>query len=1146
MKQFQRLLCAFLTVIMLLGLVPGALRTEAVAEDGLCAVHHPRHDADCGYAEGAAAGECSHSVCDETCLTQETVLCVFEHVDCGCTETETCGHVCTVESGCVTMQCSHVHDDLCGYTEPVEAAACAFAGVSCQQCALEQTPAPAAESVTVPMIAKIGGSDGRVNILDSMIQDGNSTGPWLTLHAGMDSEEAFTGFVSSDTDVVEIETNPYYPSIRFICKNQGTAIITHTEGDITYTFSVTVTEPEPPRLQARVDDQGPPVGGKWQLAPGSVCQVKFYLGTNRQTMVDVEGGPYTSLTTVQVENNDGVIELVPAENRFYTIRALKNGSATLVYAEGENRYTLDVFVQEPEFRMIPVQPEGTPNWIDVTGLKAGQSMNLRCVLAELYGPPVSGALMGLTSSDEDIFTLSLSNEQTGVYTLTAVGAGVAEILWQDGEKVYSCEVIVMERNFKVDGMVYFPAVDYSSKKTFPNTVINLEPGNIFGKEFYYSEPSEAMLLAEGELELTPLTIDDVTWSGPILVEQFDNDSNLYITALEQGTGYLEVTSGGITHSFVVNVGRSRPDTEVQEGGYMWLNNDVVVGFGNPGIVSDGDNNAEPGVLKMRAQINSGFGSNTPDDYQYREPMCFAAMDKTNGVVAADVMEAVSNVSFSVLACRNTDGTQVPYPSVELANCEQVALTEGNVSAWTNYLVAGGKKAFKGLVGMTFDLPDTNAAGQSITRRMSLYIFTHNTYMGQDVRVEANVESAAQLNVILSSYEALKTWIKAEYPEYEDVVDGVCNVDLKLPHADLTDTVVVSEAIAPFPYQPNPPSNPNFRIYLIGPRQGKRVTLAGLVSRGSLAGVFDVQFEAQEDVQMTRGEETFTCGLMADAKWSGNVVYDMEFAQRYGIDPYANKRSVYDWKNDGGMHYADCDILSVEGCSFNGFDYGTRSTPNGYVGGGEGNAFSKCFYGIYIDCQDKIGWGEITYTGFSGYDFKKNVVAVRIVGLQDNVTPYEFRIHHCDFINNYLEFWIDKYDTTYLQNYYFYANHFSGGWNKVTGQWYKYGSDTLGNEVLPEIGHHGPKYHEAMNNGVEILVSASPCKAVANLEVNRSASEDGYWIYGGEDQVTRIEVNGDELPILQESLENLSMDAEVSVVTNQGRDTVAVWTFEGGE
>lgn len=477
---------------------------------------------------------------------------------------------------------------------------------------------------------------------------------------------------------------------------------------------------------------------------------------------------------------------------------------------------------------------------------------------------------------------------------------------------------------------------------------------------------------------------------------------------------------------------------------------------------------------------------------------------------------------------------------------QIALTEGNVSAWTNYLVAGGKKAFKGLVGMTFDLPDTNAAGQSITRRMSLYIFTHNTYMGQDVRVEANVESAAQLNVILSSYEALKTWIKAEYPEYEDVVDGVCNVDLKLPHADLTDTVVVSEAIAPFPYQPNPPSNPNFRIYLIGPRQGKRATLAGLVSRGSLAGVFDVQFEAQEDVQMTRGEETFTCGLMADAKWSGNVVYDMEFAQRYGIDPYANKRSVYDWKNDGGMHYADCDILSVEGCSFNGFDYGTRSTPNGYVGGGEGNAFSKCFYGIYIDCQDKIGWGEITYTGFSGYDFKKNVVAVRIVGLQDNVTPYEFRIHHCDFINNYLEFWIDQYDTTYLQNYYFYANHFSGGWNKVTGQWYKYGSDTLGNEVLPEIGHHGPKYHEAMNNGVEILVSASPCKAVANLEVNRSASEDGYWIYGGEDQVTRIEVNGDELPILQESLENLSMDAEVSVVTNQGRDTVAVWTFEGGE
>lgn len=1206
MKVTKRLLCLLLALVMVSGYFPGVLQASASQADGICPKHHPEHSTeDCEYVAGAP---CKHEEsCDDTCR-QLVTDCVYDHTDCGCAEevpptpcshapevgcdyaekiaaivcicpegddgtvahtddctleaqkaavqcdhylpgtpAQSCSHVCSADSGCITMQCGHeTHDETCGY---VGATPCKFVGEECEQCALDQTPSPASDVQTQPMYARISGEDGNgneiVNYLESMTHAGNSEGPWLCFVPSRDVDTVFVGFTSSDPNVVTLEYsdgNENNPYLRFIYGEEGTATITHTEGETVYSFTVTVTEPEIPTLRYRIDDMNLPQGGMWQMSPNFSCNVKFYIGTNSFTQVDQPNEEPHSLTNVTVENNAGVIELTAAENRFYTIKALKEGTATIVYENGDNRYTLNIVVRAQEYRMIPVQPEGAPNWIDLQGING--PVDLRCVLAEMYGPPVDGtSLIGLTSSDENVFTLSLKDGAAGIYTLTPTGPGTAQIRYEEGDKTYSCEVTVMDKSFKADGLVYYPAVHSMSGKTYPKTVLNMGVNQWIEKEFYYSQAAEVAMLADEDSGLTPLSINQVTYSGAITVTAGETAGTLRITSAgEPGTGYLEVTSeDGITHCFVVNVGRAAPDTEVDEGGYMWLDDDVVIGFGNPGIPSGGDNNAEPGVLKMRAQINNGFFSTSPEESRFREPMCFAAMNKTEGTVAANVMNAVRNVQFSVLACRNTDGTTIPYPSVELAACEQVSLAEGDVKPWTNYLVAGGKEAFKGLVGMTFDLPDG-----TITRRISLYILTHNTYMGQDVTVEANITSAAQLNVILSSYEALKTWIKAEYPEYADVVDNACNVDLKLPGGDFTDTVVVSEAIAPFPFKPNPSSNPNFRVYLRAPTQGKKTKLAGLISRGSLAGIHNVNFEATEGVTMTRGEERFTCGLMADSQWSGTVVYDMEFAAQYGIDPYANKRNLSSWTNDGGMQYADCDILTVDGCSFDGFDYGTRSTPNGYVGGGVNNSFTKCFYGIYIDCPNKPGWGEIHYTGFGGYDFKKNVVAVRIVALQKNVTPYEFRIHDCDFINNYLEFWINEYQTTHLQNYYFYRNHYSGGWNKPTGNWYKYGSDALGNEILPEVDHRGPKYSEETNNGVTVNVSGTPGRATPNLAVNRSASTEGYWIYDGEDQVTRIEYSGDKLPIAQEALESLTEDADVSIVANQGSSTLAIWTFEGGE
>ena len=185
--------------------------------------------------------------------------------------------------------------------------------------------------------------------------------------------------------------------------------------------------------------------------------------------------------------------------------------------------------------------------------------------------------------------------------------------------------------------------------------------------------------------------------------------------------------------------------------------------------------------------------------------------------------------------------------------------------------------------------------------------------------------------------------------------------------------------------------------------------------------------------------------------------------------------------------------------------------------------------------------------------------MRIVGLQNNITPYEFRIHDCDFINNYLEFWINDYDTSYLQNYYFYRNHYRGGWKLNSGGnssdessgygWLKYQGKAPNDEDLPDV-HRGPKYQvqegdTIVNNGVSVTISGTPGKAVPNLAVNSRASGEGYWIYDGKDQMTLIELGGDKLPLAQESLEALTKNADVTIVKNKGTDTAAIWTFEGG-
>ena len=156
---------------------------------GLCE-HHAAHDDRCGYVEGTEESPCTHEH-GADCYT-EVASCTHIHTaDCypvldsvsedeatpsdaakatggttpdeatlsNATEPE-CGHVCSVENGCITteLHCQHKHDDECGYAPATEGTPCGFVCEACTASEDENVVAFADDDATntLPIVFKDG------------------------------------------------------------------------------------------------------------------------------------------------------------------------------------------------------------------------------------------------------------------------------------------------------------------------------------------------------------------------------------------------------------------------------------------------------------------------------------------------------------------------------------------------------------------------------------------------------------------------------------------------------------------------------------------------------------------------------------------------------------------------------------------------------------------------------------------------------------------------------------------------------------------------------------------------------------------------------------------------------------------------------
>lgn len=183
MKPKRKIISLLLCAAMLLSFCPTSVFAEAAAQDGgvsigasgLCE-HHPEHTEDCGYTEGTPESPCTHEhkvnggeadregglghtdECHtlikncvhshtEDCYPQETVSGnVATPSDAGEQEPESCGHVCSEESGCIEkeLDCKHEHDEGCGYAPAAEGTPCGFV---CEICTPQDSGPTSGQSV---------------------------------------------------------------------------------------------------------------------------------------------------------------------------------------------------------------------------------------------------------------------------------------------------------------------------------------------------------------------------------------------------------------------------------------------------------------------------------------------------------------------------------------------------------------------------------------------------------------------------------------------------------------------------------------------------------------------------------------------------------------------------------------------------------------------------------------------------------------------------------------------------------------------------------------------------------------------------------------------------------------------------------------
>jgi len=217
-RQKRLLSCKWFVAVLCVCLAVPTLSTAVFAynplDTGLCK-HHPVHTADCGYEQGRAGAACEHKHA-KSCFETD---CIHEHDEnCGGMEDETaCTHKCSMDSGCVTLVCSHKaggHDDSCGYREEVKGKPCGFV---CPVCSGAYDDSGV--EITVPKKLSVDSATHKADLMEGVTatdEDGKDYQVSVYSVASKDKD-----YVWDEKELLNVKGSDTYSVVYVAQNNQG-------------------------------------------------------------------------------------------------------------------------------------------------------------------------------------------------------------------------------------------------------------------------------------------------------------------------------------------------------------------------------------------------------------------------------------------------------------------------------------------------------------------------------------------------------------------------------------------------------------------------------------------------------------------------------------------------------------------------------------------------------------------------------------------------------------------------------------------------------------------------------------------------------------------------------------------------------------
>jgi|GEM_PF-5207227 len=294
-------------------------------------------------------------------------------------------------------------------------------------------------------------------------------------------------------------------------------------------------------------------------------------------------------------------------------------------------------------------------------------------------------------------------------------------------------------------------------------------------------------------------------------------------------------------------------------------------------------------------------------------------------------------------------------------------------------------AFVAEISVTYSLKGATASGSLEVQGVADFRYRVLPQGVYNLDLSA-ADTAAELNALLSSPEALVEWMEDNAPEEYQLYTilksmgdmGMSHFNLYLPAVTYDDIIVVQLKDA------------MVNIYGATDRNGNlKTVMPGLHLKDKSPACNLIEIHFKHDAEKELVYEGLSCAILACG-------------------------------DENNLGDGNC----IESCLIEDFDCGVRNTPYGHIGLGMNNLIRNCGYGLYMDCAGKKR-GSV-YTEISHSVFTECNVGVYFKSLPEYNDDYDYRIYYCDFIDVATDFQVDA-----AGRYYFYRN-FYGHLDKNAG------------------------------------------------------------------------------------------------------------------